>query len=44
MPTVEQADRQPLWKRVGWLVLIWCGSVFALGLVGLALRAWLRTG
>ena len=44
MPTVDHADRQPLWKRIGWLVLIWCASVTALGLVGLALRVWLRSG
>ena len=33
-------DRAPsLWKRVGWLVLIWCASVAALGAVALGIRA-----
>jgi hypothetical protein len=31
----------PLWKRLAWLVLIWSGSVLALGLVSLILRLWL---
>ena len=35
------ADRQPLWKRLGWLVLIWAASVLALTLVGWFLRLWL---
>jgi hypothetical protein len=28
----------PLWKRIGWLVLIWTLSVAALGLVAYAIR------
>ena len=28
--------------RLGWFVGIWAGSVAALGLVSLAIRAWLR--
>jgi len=35
------ADRQPLWRRLGWLLLIWCASVAALALVGWLLRLWL---
>ncbi len=31
----------PLWKRLGWLVLIWAASVLALGLVAGVIRLWL---
>jgi hypothetical protein len=36
------AERRPLWARLGWLVLIWAGSVLALGAVGLIIRTWLN--
>lgn len=32
----------PFLARLGWFVGIWVGSVAALGLVSLAIRAWLR--
>lgn len=32
----------PLWKRLGWMALIWAGSVLALGAVSLILRYWLK--
>lgn len=35
------ADAPPptaLWKRVGWLLLIWVASVAALGVVALGIR------
>jgi len=35
-------DDAPLWKRLGWMVLIWAGSVLALGAVSLILRYWLK--
>ena len=35
------ADRQPLWKRLGWLAAIWVGSVLALGAFAQLLRLWL---
>lgn len=35
-------DDTPLWKRLGWMVLIWAGSVLALGAVSLILRYWLK--
>ncbi|ALE16101.1 hypothetical protein AMC99_00798 [Altererythrobacter epoxidivorans] len=35
------AKEAPLWKRLGWMALIWAGSVAALGVVGLVIRAWL---
>lgn len=31
----------PLWKRLGWLVLIWAASVLSLGVVAGILRWWL---
>lgn len=37
MTKVEQ-EKKPLWQRLGWLVLIWSGSVLALGLVSYLLR------
>lgn len=30
------------WKRLGWFVAIWAGSVAAIGLVGLAIRLVLK--
>lgn len=32
----------PLWRRLAWFVAIWAGSVVALGIVGFALRSWLK--
>jgi hypothetical protein len=32
----------PLWKRLGWMTLIWAASVLALGLVAGIMRLWLR--
>ncbi|WP_353454245.1 DUF2474 family protein [Sphingomonas faeni] len=31
----------PLWKRLGWLALIWLLSVLAVGLVAQVIRYWL---
>lgn len=36
------SDPAPLWKRLGWMVLIWAGSVTSLGIVAGALRWWLK--
>lgn len=30
--------RQPWWKRIGWLAMIWLGSVLALFVVATAFR------
>jgi Protein of unknown function (DUF2474) len=37
---METAEREskPWLRRVGWLILIWAGSVAALGLVALVFR------
>lgn len=32
------ADNKPVWKRIGWLLLIWCASVAALGVVAGLMR------
>ena len=32
----------PLWQRLGWMALIWLGSVAALGAVAMLLKAWLN--
>ncbi|MGE8066285.1 DUF2474 domain-containing protein [Pseudomonas sp. NPDC089569] len=34
----QQAAPAPWYRRVGWLVVIWSGSVMALGVVAEALR------
>ena len=33
-----QREQRPLWQRMSWLVLIWSGSVLALGIVAWLLR------
>ena len=33
-----QPEQRPLWQRMSWLVLIWSGSVLALGIVAWLLR------
>jgi hypothetical protein len=35
------ADDEPLWKRLGWMGVIWSASVCALGIVAYAIRAWI---
>ncbi|WP_213875699.1 DUF2474 domain-containing protein [Pseudomonas sp. dw_358] len=35
---METERKLPLWKRVGWLVLIYIGSVVGLGVVAMLLR------
>jgi len=36
------APPAPLWKRLGWMALIWAASVFALGVVAAVIKFWLR--
>ena len=31
-----------VWKRLGWMLLIWSASVAALGALSLILRLWLK--
>lgn len=37
----DPARKTPLWKRIGWLVTIWVGSVFALFIVASLLRMFM---
>jgi hypothetical protein len=37
----DPAQKQPLWKRLGWLVVIWTGSVLALFIVATLLRMFM---
>ncbi|UVJ43395.1 DUF2474 domain-containing protein [Pseudomonas sp. LS1212] len=34
-------EKKPLWQRLGWLVLIWCGSVAALAIVAGLMRMFM---
>lgn len=33
----------PLWRRLGWLALIWLVSVLSLGIVAGIIRWWINT-
>ena len=35
------ADHSPLWKRIGWMALLWLASVAAVGAVAGILRLWI---
>lgn len=40
---ITTTDRQaPLFRRLGWFVLIWAASVLTLAIVGLAIKLALR--
>lgn len=32
----------PWWKRLGWMIAIWLGSVLVLGAVAYSIRFWLN--
>ncbi|QKF51331.1 DUF2474 domain-containing protein [Pseudomonas graminis] len=38
---VDPAKGKPLWQRIGWLVVIWTGSVLALFVVAMLLRMFM---
>ncbi|MGF6093150.1 DUF2474 domain-containing protein [Pseudomonas sp. 18173] len=38
MATIDSCESAPWYKRLGWLVVIWLGSVVALGVVAGGLR------
>jgi hypothetical protein len=38
---VDPARNKPLWQRIGWLVIIWTGSVLALFVVAMLLRMFM---
>jgi hypothetical protein len=37
----ESDEKKPLWQRIGWLLIIWAGSVFALFIVASLLRMFM---
>ncbi|VVN80667.1 DUF2474 domain-containing protein [Pseudomonas fluorescens] len=39
---IEQAEKKPLWQRLGWLALIWTGSVLALAIVAGLMRMFMN--
>jgi len=42
-PMVEQNEHKtPLWKRLGWLVMIYVGSVLALGVFAMLIRLFMQ--
>ncbi|MBH3427023.1 DUF2474 domain-containing protein [Pseudomonas alkylphenolica] len=38
--TVDE-EKKPLWQRLGWLAVIWAGSVTALGIVAWLMRMFM---
>ncbi|WP_248799439.1 DUF2474 domain-containing protein [Pseudomonas sp. MWU13-2105] len=38
---IEAAEKKPLWQRIGWLVIIWTGSVLALFVVASLMRLFM---
>ncbi|OPA97449.1 DUF2474 domain-containing protein [Pseudomonas fluorescens] len=39
---IEKAEKQPLWRRLGWLAMIWTGSVLALFVVASLMRMFMN--
>ncbi|AKJ97988.1 hypothetical protein RL74_16935 [Pseudomonas fluorescens] len=39
---IEAAERKPLWQRLGWLAMIWAGSVLALFIVASLMRMFMN--
>ncbi|MCU1750935.1 DUF2474 domain-containing protein [Pseudomonas sp. 6D_7.1_Bac1] len=39
---IEQAEKKPLWQRLGWLAMIWTGSVLALFVVASLMRMFMN--
>ncbi|MEZ5707994.1 MAG: DUF2474 domain-containing protein [Blastomonas sp.] len=37
----DPAANRPLWQKLGWMALIWAGSVALLGTIAYVLRWWL---
>jgi hypothetical protein len=42
VPSSSPAETPSVWKRLGWMLLIWSASVAALGALSLILRLWLK--
>ncbi|KIH81507.1 DUF2474 domain-containing protein [Pseudomonas batumici] len=39
---IEAAEKKPLWQRLGWLAIIWTGSVLALFVVASLMRLFMN--
>jgi len=39
---IEQAEKKPLWHRLGWLAVIWTGSVLTLAIVASLMRMFMN--
>ncbi|EJN17641.1 hypothetical protein PMI35_06491 [Pseudomonas sp. GM78] len=39
---IEEAEKKPLWQRLGWLAMIWAGSVGALFIVASLMRMFMN--
>ncbi|WP_177409384.1 DUF2474 domain-containing protein [Pseudomonas sp. QTF5] len=39
---IEAAEKKPLWQRLGWLAMIWTGSVVALFIVATVMRMFMN--
>ncbi|MBL6280479.1 MULTISPECIES: DUF2474 domain-containing protein [unclassified Pseudomonas] len=39
---IEAAEKKPLWQRLGWLAMIWVGSVGALFIVASLMRMFMN--
>ena len=39
---IEQAEKKSLWQRLGWLAMIWAGSVGALFIVASLMRMFMN--
>ncbi len=39
---IQQAEKKPLWQRLGWLAMIWTGSVLALFVVASLMRLFMN--
>ncbi|WP_077046014.1 DUF2474 domain-containing protein [Pseudomonas sp. KK4] len=38
---IQEAEKKPLWQRLGWLALIWVGSVGALFIAASVMRMFM---
>ncbi|WP_248740465.1 DUF2474 domain-containing protein [Pseudomonas sp. MWU12-2029] len=39
---IEEVEKKPLWQRLGWLAMIWVGSVGALFIVASLMRMFMN--
>lgn len=39
---MDEHSPGPWWKRVGWMIAIWLGSIAVVGIVASVIRFWLK--